>query len=136
MSFAARQRDLFTKRTRKLPVAPEFHTHCMIADLLRLSLAPGWLWFHPANGEYRSIATGARLKRMGVKPGVSDFILIKPPAGLVHALELKRSGEHPTGPQMAFLALVRAAGGQSDWTDSFDGAVAILKRWEAVRVAT
>ena len=31
--------------------------------------------FHPANGEYRHPATAARLKTMGVRPGVVDFLL-------------------------------------------------------------
>ena len=31
--------------------------------------------FHPANGEYRHPATAARLKTMGVRPGVPDILL-------------------------------------------------------------
>ena len=106
----------------------------MIADLLRLSLAPGWVWFHPANGEFRDRVAGARLKRMGVRPGVSDFILIAPPDGCVHALELKRGGLKPTPEQLEFLHEVKAAGGHANWASSFDGAVQILKAWGAVTV--
>jgi hypothetical protein len=130
------QLHLFTKRkARKLPPAKEFPVHCMVADLLRLSLAPGWVWFHPANGEFRDRAAGARLKRMGVKPGVSDFILIAPPMGCVHALELKRGTLKPTPEQLEFLHQVKEAGGKANWCNSFDGAVAVLKHWGAVRVA-
>ena len=35
---------------------------------------------------------GARLKRMGINPGWSDFILLSPTA-LAHFLELKRRGK-------------------------------------------
>ena len=72
------------------PRASEFATHCAIADTLRVGISPGWIWFHPPNGELRLDGAGARLKRMGTKPGASDFILIAPPAGRSHALELKR----------------------------------------------
>lgn len=132
MISPATQRDLFTKRTRKLPAPYEFAVHCMIADVLRLSIAPGWLWFHPANGELRNDKTAARLKRMGVRRGVSDFILIGPPAGLVHALELKRRGERPDYLQTVFLEAVVRAGGQAGYADSFEGAMGLLKGWGAV----
>lgn len=128
------QRDLFTKRKAKqLPPAYEFAVHCMVADALRLMLSPGWIWFHPANGELRNEKTAARLKRMGVLPGTSDFILIGPPAGLVHALELKRRGERPSYLQTVFLEAVVRAGGQAGYADTFEGAMALLKGWGAVR---
>jgi hypothetical protein len=130
------QPDLFTKRVRKPPAAYEFAVHCMVADVLRLNLQPGWVWFHPANGEERSIATAGRLKRMGVKPGVSDFILVAPGAGRVHALELKRRGRKPTDSQKAFLEAVEAAGGLSGWADTFEGMLLILRAWGAVRART
>lgn len=134
MTLTARQRDLFTKRVRTPKAEPEFKLHVAVAKLLKVSLSPGWTWWHTPNGEYRTAATGGRLKAMGVKQGVSDIILVGPPGGRVHALELKRRGEHPTGPQTAFLALVRLAGGQSDCADNLDDVISILKGWGAVRV--
>jgi hypothetical protein len=128
------QPDLFTKRMRRLPPAPEFKVHCMVADVLRLSIAPGWLWWHTPNGEARSKATAGRLKRMGVKPGVSDFLLLSP-EGQLHALELKRKGDKPRDDQRAFLETVEAAGGRSRWVDSFNDAVTVLIGWGAVRVS-
>jgi hypothetical protein len=121
------------QRGRKPPPAKEFATHCMIADTLRHSLEPGWIWFHPANGELRDDATGAKLKRLGVKPGVSDFILIAPNGGRVHALELKRKGNRPTEAQYAFLAAVLVAGGRSAWVDGYQPAIEQLAAWGAVR---
>jgi hypothetical protein len=71
---------------------------------------------------------------MGELPGVSDFILIAPPAGRIHALELKRRGVKPSEDQMAFLNAVGDAGGAVAWVDSYDDALITLKEWGAVRV--
>lgn len=132
-----RQLSLFAgKRQRgKLPPpALEYATHCAVADTLRASITRGWVFLHVGNGEARDAITGARLKRMGVLPGVSDFLLIGPPAGRVRALELKRRGEKPTPAQFKFMDDVRLAGGDAEWVDSFDAAVAVLRRWGAVRI--
>jgi hypothetical protein len=143
----AAQLSLFTKRKAARPQpAPEFATHCMVADLLRnpRCLAPNWLWFHVPNGGERPAFVnkngkrvsieGGRLQRMGVKPGVSDFILVAPNGGRIHALELKARGEKPSEAQMQFMAAVEAAGGEVAWADSFNAAVTILKDWGAVKV--
>ena len=58
-----------------------------------------WL-FHPANGEYRTPATAARLKTMGVRPGIVDLWLPyqrAPWCGL--AIELKRKPNRTTAAQ-------------------------------------
>ena len=141
----AAQLSLFTKRkAAALPPASEFAVHCVLADLLRKSIAPGWVWFHPPNGGERPAFVnkkgkrvsieGGRLQRMGTRPGVSDFILVAPNGGRIHALELKAKGEKPTEAQMQFLQAVENAGGTAGWADSFNGAVEILKAWGAVRV--
>jgi hypothetical protein len=130
------QLDLFKgKRQRgtKAPPALERATHIALADAIRISISPGWLWFHVPNGELRETQTANLLKRMGVSPGVSDFIFIAPALGRVHALELKRRGRTPTETQRAFLSGVRAAGGIADWCDNFEDAIRILKGWGAVR---
>ena len=106
----------------------------MIADVLRMSVSPGWLWMHYPAGEYRRKATAGRLKRMGVKPGVSDFLLIAPHGGQLHALELKRRGRTPSDDQFDFLRQVKEAGGKAAWCDNFDDAMVILKNWGAVRI--
>lgn len=127
------QMSLFTRRkARQAPAAKEFDVHCLIADTLRLSIAANWLWFHCPNGELRSKATAGRLKRMGVRPGVADFLLIGPPFATIHALELKRRGERPEEVQLAFLEAITLAGGRSAWVDSYEQAMAVLRDWGAV----
>ena len=37
---------------------------------------PNRLYYHTPNGERRSLATGAKLKKMGVLPGVPDYTLL------------------------------------------------------------
>jgi hypothetical protein len=140
------QLSLFkSKRQRgvKPPPAPEFAVHCMIADTLRRWAAPGWVWFHVPNGGERPAfvnkhgkrisVEGGRLQRMGARRGVSDFVLVAPAQGRLHALELKRRGEEPDDDQVAFLEAVRAAGGIAEWCDSYEAAIGILKRWGALK---
>lgn len=130
----AAQLSLFTRRpARRAPSAYEIAVHCMIADTLRLSLSAGWIWWHTPNGGLRNKVEAAKMVRMGVLPGVSDFLLVGPPAGRLHALELKRQGVKPTDEQDQFLALLRAAGGIADWVDNYDDALNVLRGWGAVR---
>jgi len=49
--------------------------------------APGVFAFHPANGGYRRPIEAARLKGLGVRPGVPDVVAIH--RGQVYAIELK-----------------------------------------------
>jgi hypothetical protein len=145
-----RQLDLL-KGPRQRGVRPtgatEFEMHCVIADYLRVGKAPGWLWFHPPNGGERSAIwkenkdgtitrrsiEGGRLKRMGARAGVSDFILIQPGGARVHVLELKRRGEKPTESQLLFMDEVEQAGGKVAWVDTVDDALAVLEGWGAIR---
>ena len=128
----AGQRDLFTRRVRKPPPAPEIAVHCMVADILRRWGTPGWRWTHLPFGEYRPPATAARLKRMGVQKGWADFVLLGP-GGKVHFLELKREGAKLSDDQKEFGWWCMENCVPFEWTDRFDTAVEILKGWGAVR---
>lgn len=56
--------------------------------------------YHPANGEKRGKLTAAKLKRMGVKPGVPDLILPLPRGGYVGlAVEMKRTDGGRVSPE-------------------------------------
>lgn len=65
----------------------EFKLHCVIADYLRAAMPKRLLWWHTANGEARSAATGARLKRMGVQRGMPDLFVFHD--GELIAIEIK-----------------------------------------------
>lgn len=77
-----------------------------------LSYHPGHLlFFHVPNGGYRNAREGAKFKKMGVKAGVSDIILIEPIgpySGLV--IELKAKGGNLRPSQTDFLKAVRERG--------------------------
>jgi hypothetical protein len=135
------QIDLFTKRVRRPPTAPEFSLHCAVADVLRRWGSPDWRWTHLPFGEERpakiikgkrvSLA-GERLKRMGVNPGWLDLLLLSP-QGRPHFLELKRRGGEVSTEQEAFMFWCSAHGVRCEVTDRFEEAVNILKAWGAVQ---
>lgn len=128
------------------PPPLEYEVHVAIADVLQYATAPGWIWFHVPNGGERPTKVNkrgqqyspeaSRLKRMGVKPGVSDFLFVAPGRGQLHVLELKRQNEKPNADQVAFMNDVVQAGGQAAWTDNFNGAMTILQRWGAIRTVS
>ena len=81
-------------RPRKAPqIRPrEIELHVTVARLLRDHARSDWQWTHIPAGELRDKRTAAKLKAMGARRGWPDFVLV-PPAGQLHALELKRVGE-------------------------------------------
>jgi len=89
--------------------------------------APGVFAFHPANGGYRRPVEAARLKALGVRPGVPDVIAIH--HGQVFAIELKREGGRPTDAQLQAIEDIRAAGGHAQVCYGLDCALAALERW-------
>lgn len=117
--------------------------HIALAELLRIAIKPGWIWWHTPNGGERPSfinskgkrisIEGAQLKKMGARSGVSDFLLIAPNGAQLHALELKRKHIKPTKEQRDFLRSVIDAGGRGAWCDSFEDAVAFLEYWEAIK---
>lgn len=137
MARAVREVDLFGERVRKAPPAPEFNTHCMIADILaspRLR-APGWKYTHIASGEFRTKATAGRLKRMGVVAGFPDFLLLAPRArrSLAHFLEIKRKGGRLTPAQAEFAGYCIWNGYPYACCEGFKEALDQLKAWGVVR---
>ena len=67
------------------------------------------VWFAVPNGEKRDKVTAAKLKKMGVRPGVADFILLC--RGLPIAIELKTTVGRQSENQKGFQAAWEAAGG-------------------------
>ena len=108
----------------------EFRLQCAVADHLRLSAAPGIYWFHPANGEARTARTGGRLKRMGVRPGVPDMVVVV--NGKTHGLELKASNGRQSDAQRVAESEWTAAGGVYAVAHGIDEALGLLKDWKAL----
>jgi VRR-NUC domain len=88
--------------------------------------------FHPANGGYRLPVEAARLRGLGVRPGVPDLIAIHT-AGQVYAIELKREGGRATDAQLQAIEDIRAAGGHAQICQGLDDALAVLEEWGLLR---
>jgi hypothetical protein len=119
------------QKGEKAPLATEFATQCAIADALRVGCSPGWLWTHFPAGEYRTDETGRRLKRMGLKPGWSDMLLIGPD-GRHYWMELKRGNSPLSEAQRAFILAVKSRGVPHALCRSFEEALMWLKDIGAV----
>jgi hypothetical protein len=141
------QKDLFTRRYRKVPALNplEYKMQIALVQLLRRICHKDVDWWHTPNGELRPGRVGAKLKAMGVRPGVADFFftwgvpvsvvaephLRKFPQNLF--LELKRHGEDLSPEQEQFRDSMTAKGSFYEVADSIDDAVAILKRHQILR---
>jgi hypothetical protein len=123
------QSDLWKHRPKRIARAPERSTHIAIADQLRAACKPGWWWSHVPSGELRTEATGALLKRMGLKPGMGDFLFVSP-AGVHHWLELKRGTDAVLSEgQMLFCSEMRKRGVPYEICRSYEAAEKQLKKW-------
>lgn len=123
------------RKGASLPPSSELAIHCAIVDMMRKVKRPGIEFFHCPNGENRDAKTGAKLKRMGVLPGVSDLIIMDG-RGCFFAMEVKKPGEHATMAQQHFLSAFRATGGKTAIVDSVREAEAVLTNWNLTRIAT
>jgi len=88
---------------------PEEEFHRTVAEWLSYRLDDSVFWFHCPNGGARSKAEAGIFKALGVKPGVSDIIILWPDR---HALfiELKAGRGHLTDAQEDFHAIMRRCG--------------------------
>ena len=117
---------------RKPPAPKEIVLQMAVAHLLRRLCRPDWKWGHYPAGELRTPATAAKLRAMGTQKGWPDFLLINP-AGLMHALELKRQGETLSEAQEAFRTWCLEHGVPHAVADDFATATEILTAWGALR---
>lgn len=90
------------------------------------------LAFHVPNGEKRDRRTAARLQAMGVRPGVSDFVVIV--RGSVHFVELKTEKGVVSSDQKVFLADAETAGCCTHVVRSMDQLAGVLNAIGALRV--
>lgn len=141
------QKNLFTKRYSKVPrLDPlEYRMQISLVQLLRLTCRDDVEFYHCANGELRDIRTAAKLKAMGVRPGVADLfftwaelvsVVGEPSLQKVSRnlyLELKRRGGNLSPAQVQFRDSVTAKGSYYEVADSIDEAVEILKRYGVLK---
>lgn len=111
-------------------------THEAIVGHLRLRQRPDVIYWHSSNGERRDKRAAARLKRMGVRPGVSDITGLipldaRPP--LFFAIEVKSATGRLSKPQREFIDSVNALGGVAAVVSSVDEGVRLLEEWGALK---
>jgi len=88
---------------------------------------PYVLMFHVPNGELRHISVADKLKRMGVVPGVADFLAF-PLLGTKHAIELKTlTGSQKTA-QERFERYWTKSGGSYDIARTLEDFQAVCLR--------
>lgn len=72
---------------------PEDDLHKAVAGFLRVALPGGVVWSTIAHGGFtlpKHVA--ARLKALGLRPGVPDLMFVHPITGVAHFIELKAPG--------------------------------------------
>lgn len=110
---------------------PEFRLQCAVADLLRLTAMPGVYWSALPFGEKRTLETGIRLKRMGVRAGAGDFLILL--NGHAFMLELKVGKGRQNENQRATETDWTVAKGTYVVCRSFEAARGFLEMIEAIR---
>ncbi|MCB5173678.1 hypothetical protein [Microvirga lenta] len=117
----------------RLPSPKEIRLHFSVAKCLKDYARRDWQWTHFPAGEVRDEVTGAKLKRMGTKPGWPDFIFVSP-EGVFHGLELKREGEGLNDDQEDFHNHAKAQGWKVAVAETFKDAVETLNAWGCLRI--
>jgi hypothetical protein len=72
----------------------------------------------------------ARLKRMGLRSGVADIVIVK--AGRAYFLEMKRPGEGQSEKQILFEDDAWRAGAPYEVAHSFEEAQKIIRDWRII----
>ena len=102
---------------------PETELQIQVANYCLWNNIPMW---HFANERKCSIQYGMQLKRMGVRPGVSDCYF---PRALYYSsawLELKSGKNKPTALQIEFMEEMRSYGHFADWANTYESAIAMI----------
>jgi hypothetical protein len=129
-----KQKDLFTKRWSMVAEfePSELELQISLVEWCRWRLRPDVIFWHTPNGEARDKRTAAKLKAMGVLPGVADlqFMWREASDGHLRALflELKRKGGKQTETQDDFERAVSSTGAHYRCVDSIDEAMAIITK--------
>lgn len=87
-----------------------------------------WALFHVPNGGTRNVREAAKLKEMGVRPGVPDLMLVLPRHGYHYlALELKVGKNKQTENQKWYQSKMTESGGKYVVIRSLDEFIECVK---------
>ena len=123
-----KQRDLFTRRWRKLEALDPSELAIQIALVARLrhELRDDVIFYHVPNGEYRDKRSAAKLKAMGVLPGGADLVFHSRQPTLF--LELKKPHSVLSPAQWQFKRRVEALGCKYAVAHSVSYAITVIHR--------
>lgn len=111
--------------------------HKAVVQHLRMRGVLGLVFWHSNNNIARrgraAAVQGGIAKGMGVRPGVSDLVLVH--AHRIFCLELKAPGGRPTEAQLEFISDMERAGGFCCVAEGLDRALAVLEQWGLLRGA-
>ncbi len=105
--------------------------HGAVVQHLRQRGVPGLIFWHTPNDGKRGYKAASRLKRMGMRAGVSDIILVHD--GRIYGLELKTEKGRASEEQSQFLYDLNGAGGYGCICHGLDRALKTLEAWGLVR---
>lgn len=106
---------------------PEERIHLDVCEQIRVRGKRGLVWWHTPNGGKRWKREAAKLKRMGVRAGVSDLCFVH--RSSFFALELKAPKGRETAAQSQFALDVINQGGVACTVRGFNEAIRILEIW-------
>ena len=129
-----RQKDLLTGRWRtvKAPAPSEVQVQAALVRHLQFRARPDLVYFHVPNGELRDKRAAAKLKAMGVLPGVSDLVFVWYDYAADRLknlyLELKTRGRKQSAEQQDFAAAIAAVHADYVCVHNLDAALDTLKQ--------
>jgi hypothetical protein len=119
------------------PSLSESDIQIQVADLLRLhERARGFLFFSVSNEALGAARSGAalgrmaRLKRMGLRAGVSDLVIVR--SACAYFIEIKTHTGTQSKNQVCFERDCEIAGAPYAVAHSFDEAAKILQSWSII----
>lgn len=105
-------------------LGPEDKTQIAVTEYLRLQY-PKAVYHHSPNEGKRSRFEQYKIKKLGVKSGFPDLLILY--KGVRLALELKKDkGDNPTDNQMEWLKAIRENGFTAAYAKGFDEAKKII----------
>ena len=125
---------LHAVETRDPRHVTEDKIHKAAIQLLGLAAHPRLVYWHTPNGEARSSITGAKLKTMGVLPGVADLCFVLPD-GRAAFIEIKAKSGRQSQEQREFQRRVIEAHGLYAVCHSHEEICSVLTGWGALRLA-
>lgn len=105
----------------------EIDLHKAVADFLAATLPKFAVFFHVPNGELGESRVGAKLKRMGARPGVPDFDVIS--QGRAMFIELKTGRGRLSAAQKACIGDLENTGARVAICRTVEEVVAALPEW-------